>query len=83
MSKLVHVQKFTKEAIDAANRVPKEEIKRVKHMTKPELVAYYQSVWQSGYDVGRQVGLNEAQAAFNAKGVSEHSDAENAVSGQE
>ncbi|MBO6266793.1 MAG: hypothetical protein J6M06_01025 [Synergistaceae bacterium] len=69
---------FTKEAIEAADKVPREEVKSIKHMSKPELVHYIQSVWQRGYDVGHREGyehgVNDARAALNAKGVSEHTE---------
>ena len=36
-----------------------------------------------GYDKGHEDGVREAQAAFNAKGLSEHTPAETGESGQE
>lgn len=78
---------WTKEAIEAANSVPREEVKTIKHMSKPELVGYIKSVYQRGYERGYQKGhgdgVNDAKAAFNARGVSEHTDEELADSAAE
>ena len=78
---------WTKEAIDAMNAVPREEVKAIKHMSKPELVGYINSVYQRGYEQGykkgHEDGVNDAKAAFNARGVSEHTDEEQADSAAE
>lgn len=87
MSKTITVRKWTKEALEAANKVPREEVKAVKHMSKPELVGYIHSVWQRGYEQGYEKGhgdgVNDAKAAFSARGVSEHTNEELADSAAE
>lgn len=81
MSKTIIVRKWTKEALEAANKVPREEIKAIKHMSKPELVGYIQSVWQRGYEKGREAGLEEAKATSDAAAVSEHTTEEAVADG--
>ncbi len=83
MGKTIMARRATTSALKLADSVSREEYKAVKHMSKVELVSYMSRVWQRGYDKGHEDGVREAQAAFNAKGLSEHTPAETGESGQE
>ena len=50
---------WSKEAVDYVRKIPREEIKTIKHMSKIELVCYLHEVWQRGYDAGRAAVQNE------------------------
>ena len=81
MGKTVMARRATKTAIEFADSVSHEEYKSIKHMNKIELVDYMRRVWQRGYDIGHEAGVRDAQAAVNAKGVSEHTNEEGAADG--
>ena len=83
MGKMVAARRATKTAIDLADSVSHEEYKSIKHMNKVDLVLYLRRVWERGYEVGHEDGLRDAQAAFNAKGIAEHTATKKVSSGQE
>lgn len=76
MGKRIRAYRATDEAVKLADRLSHDEFKTVKHMGKIELAAYLHRVFKRGYDKGREDGIREAQATFNANGVSEHTDKE-------
>ena len=81
MGKPVTIRRWTKEALEAASKVPREDVKAIKHMTKPELVHYLSTVWQRGFEKGREAGLEEAKATSDAAAVSEHTTEEAVADG--
>ena len=83
MGKVVPARRATQKALDLADSVSRDEYKSVKHMNKVDLVLYLRRVWERGYEVGHEDGLRDAQAAFNAKGIAEHTATEKVSSGQE
>ena len=61
--------KYTAKALSMMDKLSHDEYKRIKHMTKLDLIDYLTRVWNDGFEKGKTVGHKEAQDAFNAAAV--------------